>query len=373
MGVEHSIEQIDPTLPPRVLSGRNLKAVADYISSPSCQKIVFMVGAGISTAAGIPDFRTPQLGLYANLARLSLPYPEAVFDIIFFRENPLPFFTLAQELWPGKYHPTLTHVFMKLLSTHNKLSRVFTQNIDTLELAAGVPREKIIFAHGSFDTQSCIDCHAAFPKSEMEECVLSATVARCHGCGGLVKPDIVFFGEALPEEFFRAQVEVEEADLVIVMGSSLGVYPFAGLPQRAREEVPRVLLNMNKVGEFGSRLEDVVWLGECDDGVRELAEHLGWWEELESEWKRLRGWKEEKEVETKLDDEVLEKEVEKLTSEVEKSLQLVGNYKELVEGNLKEEKRNGATTDLEKESTPQPIELAKEKEPVVEGASRSEL
>src|ERR1700754_5350784 len=114
-------------------------------------------GAGISTSAGIPDFRSPDTGLYANLARLNLPYAEAVFDINYFRNNPLPFYTLAHELFPGKFRPTITHAFIKLLHQKGKLHRCYTQNIDTLERMAGVPDFKIIEAHGSFASHRCIE------------------------------------------------------------------------------------------------------------------------------------------------------------------------------------------------------------------------
>jgi NAD-dependent histone deacetylase SIR2 len=107
-------------------------------------------GAGISTSAGIPDFRSPETGLYANLSRLNLPYAEAVFDISYFRNNPEPFYTLAQELYPGKYRPTITHSFINLLHKKGLLLKLFTQNIDCLEREAGVPAEMIIEAHGSF-------------------------------------------------------------------------------------------------------------------------------------------------------------------------------------------------------------------------------
>lgn len=110
-------------------------------------------GAGISTSAGIPDFRSPETGLYANLARLNLPNPEAVFDISYFRTNPKPFYTLAQEMYPGKYRPTITHSFIYLLHRKGLLLKLFTQNIDCLEREAGVPSDMIIEAHGSFARQ----------------------------------------------------------------------------------------------------------------------------------------------------------------------------------------------------------------------------
>jgi NAD-dependent histone deacetylase SIR2 len=109
-------------------------------------------GAGISTSAGIPDFRSPETGLYANLARLNLPYAEAVFDIAYFRNRPEPFYTLARELYPGKYRPTITHSFITLLHKKGLLLKLFTQNIDCLEREAGVPGDLIIEAHGSFAT-----------------------------------------------------------------------------------------------------------------------------------------------------------------------------------------------------------------------------
>jgi NAD-dependent histone deacetylase SIR2 len=110
----------------------------------------FQTGAGISTSAGIPDFRSPKTGLYANLARFNLPHAEAVFEISYFRENPHPFYALAQELYPGSYRPTITHSFISLLHKKGLLLKLFTQNIDCLEREAGVPDDKIIEAHGSF-------------------------------------------------------------------------------------------------------------------------------------------------------------------------------------------------------------------------------
>ncbi|KAL2161027.1 hypothetical protein VTH06DRAFT_8740 [Thermothelomyces fergusii] len=266
MGQEQSLALISDDTPPWTLAERSLDAVADLIKSGRVRRIAVMTGAGISTAAGIPDFRSPDTGLYANLAALDLPEPEAVFDLAFFRQNPRPFYALARELYPGaRYRPTVSHAFVALLARRGLLHVLFTQNIDCLERAAGVPADLIVEAHGSFATQRCIDCRRPFPDDAMRAHVERGEAPRCgtapgagEGCGGLVKPDIVFFGEALPKLFFERSRAVQEADLVLVMGTSLQVYPFARLPNMAEEGVPRVLLNLERVGTFGTRADDVV-------------------------------------------------------------------------------------------------------------------
>ncbi|KAF8676539.1 sirtuin family Class I subfamily [Rhizoctonia solani] len=289
----------DGTVPredPKVLETRDLAGIANYLKSGTGygsgkKKVVLMVG--ISTSAGIPDFRSPKTGLYANLARLNLPYPEAVFDIHFFEQNPLPFYTLAHELYPGKFRPTVTHSFIKLLSDKGMLQMCFTQNIDTLERLAGVPASQLVEAHGSFAENHCISCEAEFPADEMRELVMAknpdvpggVNVPRCKkpNCGGLVKPDIVFFGESLPERFHESLSLLPFADLALVIGTSLTVHPFARLPQMVSDRCPRALLNMETAGQF-NRADDVIHLAPCDDAVRELCDLLGWRDELEKLW-----------------------------------------------------------------------------------------
>ncbi|KAF7422504.1 Sir2 histone deacetylase Hst2 [Pleurotus ostreatus] len=268
----------------KVLDGLDAPALARYITSGKCKNITLMLGAGVSTSAGIPDFRSPETGLYANLARLNLPYPEAVFEINFFRRNPTPFYTLAQELYPGKFRPTITHSFIKLLANKSLLHTCFTQNIDTLERRAGIPAQKIIEAHGSFAKQRCIRCKIEFDDDSMKEHVLLGKVPKCETCGGYVKPDIVFFGEDLPPEFINAIPRLADSDLLIVLGTSLTVRPFASLAGMVEKDCPRVLINLERVGDFGSRSNDVILLGKCDEVVRDLAKALGWEEELERAW-----------------------------------------------------------------------------------------
>ncbi|RSM06907.1 hypothetical protein CEP52_005479 [Fusarium oligoseptatum] len=305
--------------PPKALSERSLAAVAEYIKTGRDKRIVVLTGAGISTAAGIPDFRSPKTGLYANLARLNLPYAEAVFDISYFRSHPEPFYVLANELYPGKFHPTVSHAFIALLAQKGLLQMLFTQNIDCLERAAGVPPSKIIEAHGSFATQRCIECKTEFPDDKMKEHVFGGKVPHCGepGCNGLVKPDIVFFGESLPKAFDNNVHNVAMADLVLIIGTSLTVYPFAALPGMAQEDKPRVLFNMERVGMIGNRSDDVIELGACDDGIRKLADELGWRDELERLWRDTVGDEEaERQLRGRNEDEV-EDEVERLAAEVE--------------------------------------------------------
>ncbi|CAG5186140.1 uncharacterized protein ALTATR162_LOCUS11500 [Alternaria atra] len=326
MGQDES-RVIDPTAPPQTLEARTLEALAQYIKDGRAQKIVVMTGAGISTSAGIPDFRSPETGLYANLARLNLPYPEAVFDIDFFRKTPEPFYALAQELYPGKFRPTITHSFISLLHQKGLLLKLFTQNIDCLEREAGVPGNKIIEAHGSFASQCCIDCKKSYPKDRMNEAIHNRSVPHCvdSSCNGLVKPEIVFFGEQLPSAFFDNRSLPAQADLCIVMGTSLSVQPFASLPQLCEDETPRLLINSERVGDMGQRTDDVLLLEDCDSGVRKLAEACGWLSELETLWATTAPKEDPtapKEEVKKSHDELLEDEVDKLTREVEENLRL---------------------------------------------------
>ncbi|ANB14676.1 histone deacetylase HST2 [Sugiyamaella lignohabitans] len=267
-----------------------LESVAEQLKEGKFKNVIFMVGAGISTSAGIPDFRTPGTGLYSNLQRLNLPYPEAVFDISYLRRNPLAFYTLASELYPGKFEPTDFHKFMRTVDRKGLLRRLYTQNIDTLERIAGVSGEKIIEAHGSFAKNHCIDCKTEMSNEELKRIVWESnpgktTIPKCKKCRGIVKPDIVFFGEGLPRAFFDSMDEdfPESADLVIVAGTSLTVSPFSQLPEMVDDDCIRILFNMDAVGDLGTRDNDLLILGDCDKNVRKFAELCGWSLDEESE------------------------------------------------------------------------------------------
>ena len=227
-----------PTSPPRydvraAVSGREtdlatLDSVADLIATS--ENVIVMAGAGISVSAGIPDFRTPGTGLYDNLVEYGLPRPEAIFELPYFVSNPRPFYRLCRELWPGNFEPTPTHYLLRLLHEKGKLLRCFTQNIDSLESAAGLPVDAIVAAHGNFDSAHVIG-GPEVPLAEVKAAAFEGEAAwelLTAKYGGLVKPDIVFFGEQLPPRFFRQlQTDLPRCDLLIVMGTSLAVQPFA--------------------------------------------------------------------------------------------------------------------------------------------------
>lgn len=286
----------------RLLDELSLEGVARYMQSERCRRVICLVGAGISTSAGIPDFRSPTTGLYANLEKYHLPYPEAIFEISYFKKHPEPFFALAKELYPGQFKPTICHYFIRLLKEKELLLRCYTQNIDTLERVAGLEPQDLVEAHGTFYTSHCISssCRQEYSLSWMKEKIFSESIPTCEKCQSVVKPDIVFFGENLPPRFFSCmQSDFSKVDLIIIMGTSLQVQPFASLISKAPLSTPRLLINKEKTGQtdpflgmmmglgggmdFDSKkaYRDVAWLGDCDQGCLALADLLGWKKELE--------------------------------------------------------------------------------------------
>ncbi|MES1906826.1 MAG: hypothetical protein MHM6MM_000058 [Cercozoa sp. M6MM] len=276
----------------------NVSGIGQALKEGRFRRVIVMSGAGISTSCGIPDFRSPGTGLYDNLQKYNLPEPEDVFDIEYFRESPEAFCSLAKELMPGNFRPSLTHYFVRLLEKKGVLLRHFTQNIDTLGLEAGISRSSTVQAHGSFDSASCSQCGTKHKVSNVRKKIKKGHVPRCKKskCGAPVKFDIVFFGENLPERFHQmSAADLPKADLLLVMGTSLKVHPFAGLVDKVPDDCIRVLLNREPVhfadksdrlfGGYDKRFRffcgennhrDVFLPGNCDDSALQLAEAAGW-------------------------------------------------------------------------------------------------
>ncbi len=203
------------------------------------RKIAALTGAGISTAAGIPDFRGPQ-GLYVT-RRYD---PERTFDISYFDEDPTYFFAFARDFIHllDQIKPTFTHRFLAELEKAGRLDAVITQNIDGLHQRAGSCR--VIEVHGSIRTGHCRSCGASYDQDAMKEMIVRQEVASCRTCAGVVKPDIVFFGEGV-QGMHDAESVAAESDLLLVIGSSLTVYPAALLPRYAGGQV--IIVNQGPV------------------------------------------------------------------------------------------------------------------------------
>ncbi|KAI5307483.1 Sir2 histone deacetylase Hst2 [Ascosphaera atra] len=190
----------------------------------------------------------------------------------------------------------------------------------------------------------------------MRKCVEAEEIPHCPKCGGLVKPDIVFFGESLPEKFFDARTLPGDADLCIVMGTSLSVQPFGSLPYFCSEGTPRLLINLTEAGDLGSRPDDVLLLKDCDAGVRQLAKALGWEEDLQKLWwkvnpEKAAAEKEEAEKEAlkpaRSRDEELQDEVDRLAKDVDQALQLSKSHEDRVREELGRDAEPKSETELE--------------------------
>lgn len=261
-----------------------LASISRLIKLGRVRNIVVVAGAGISTASGIPDFRTPGTGLYANLAKYDIPYPEAIFNVDYFSDNPHPFFSLAKELYPGYHRPNYVHYFIRMLHQKGLLLRMYTQNIDGLEKLCGIPDDKLVEAHGSFATAACHLCYTPYPAEEAKQAIMNDKIPICMFCAGAVKPNVVFFGEDLPEKYFQHAQDFPKADLLMIMGTSLKIEPFASLINTVKSTVPRLLLNRDPVGPFERRplrRGDSMELGDLVDSVRKFGEILGWHSEIQ--------------------------------------------------------------------------------------------
>jgi NAD-dependent deacetylase len=198
---------------------------------------VALTGAGISVPSGIPDFRTPGTGLWANVD------PMEVAHIDVFERDPARFWSYYRPRFQslGDKRPNAGHKALAELERRGLLRGVITQNIDRLHRAAG--SRDVIEVHGSIETSSCRRCVASYGIDEVGALFDDDGVALCSACGGAVKPDVVLFGELLPEEAMaRAQELAQEAELMLCIGSSLAVYPAAGLPRLTLDAGGRIAL-----------------------------------------------------------------------------------------------------------------------------------
>ena len=260
------------------------------------KNIIFITGAGISTAAGIPDFRSKG-GLFEQTRiKYGLSRPEQFFEINYFYNHPEAFYDFCKGFDISECRPTKTHLFMGFLTNIKKIvKRIYTQNVDGLELLAGVPRAKVTFAHGTITEAGCPNCLKEYDVEDVRKYVNEGKILKCSKCNKPIKPKVVFYGENLPDKFFEDFNDINVTDLAFIMGSSLAVYPFNQLPYGIKKESWRVLINKDEVGNFLAGLvtmnqfrfnnpkrKDLFLNGYTDEIVQKIVDDCGWKDEFEN-------------------------------------------------------------------------------------------
>jgi NAD-dependent deacetylase len=192
----------------------------------AARRAVVLTGAGISVPSGIPDFRSPGTGLWANVDPMEVAHIDA------WRRDPDRFWSFYGQRFASltDKRPNEAHHALAELERRGLVRGVITQNIDRLHRLAGTRR--LVEIHGSIDWSVCLECNGRVPLDRVAELLQAAAGApTCPTCGVALKPDVVLFGELLPERALaEAQELALEADLMLCVGSSLEVYPVAGLP-----------------------------------------------------------------------------------------------------------------------------------------------
>jgi len=284
------------------------------------KNVVVLCGAGISVSCGIPDFRSKG-GIYdqIDINDYGLCTPEEIFHFEVFQDNPRPFYKFAGKmLYPNRPHqPSPSHRFLALLEDKKMLLRVYTQNIDGLEEKAGLSPKRVVYAHGTLTMSKCLKCGGKTPSEDLKGEILLGNVPYCQKitgrrkrrrtelvpdgkdpnekvpvrCGGVMKPNITFFGEPLVDRVRRClEADQAKADAVIVIGTSLSVAPISKVITYLRPSIPRLLINRTIVvpkhtdgdsddldeddDEKDHRdgyLFDALLLGFCDDVTKALS------------------------------------------------------------------------------------------------------
>lgn len=220
-----------------------------------CQRAVVFTGAGISTESGIPDFRGPN-GLWKKMKPID--FQEFVRSEEARQTSWQRWFEHGQGLLTA--NPNAGHFAVARWVEMGKVSAVITQNVDNLHQESGVPEERVIELHGNATYAKCLDCERVIAlESIAAQFRESGRVGPCDSCGGIVKTATISFGQMMPEEpMRRAEEETLAADLFIVLGSSLTVYPAAGFPRMAYENGTKLVIVNQQPTDMDSMADLVI-------------------------------------------------------------------------------------------------------------------
>jgi len=232
-------------------------------------RIVAFSGAGISTEAGIPDFRGKG-GLWEDQKLMELMSAGG------FRRDPVAFYRASLQTLPNihRAEPTAAHRLVARLEAQGKLSAVVTQNIDGLHQAAG--SQTVYEIHGNFRTGRCVDCRAAYEMAAFYDRIERGEIELplCSECRSPIKPDVVLFGDLLPFDVWDRAVEASRGcDLMLVVGSSLIVYPAAELPKLAVMNGAKLIIVNREVTDYDP-MASVVIRGSLGDFALEVMKNL---------------------------------------------------------------------------------------------------
>jgi NAD-dependent SIR2 family protein deacetylase len=276
--------EISVFLTPKEIYDLKYQKFVEDFAKGKYKNMIFMVGAGISTSAGIPDFRS-NTGLFKQLQdKYNLSGPEEFFFKTTFLKNPKYFYEFTKLFDLSKTQPTIAHKFMNFLAHKNIVKYIFTQNIDGLEIKAKIPNDKLIFAHGNFYDGHCAKCNEHIDIEKINQAIEEEKIYECPKCGGPCKPNVVFYGEGLPKKFFNCIEDLKDIDLIIIMGTSLKVYPFAGIPEYAKPEADIVVFNWDRVGDFVYEkigTNSVFIQGKTDENIIKFLKDANLYDEFE--------------------------------------------------------------------------------------------
>jgi len=230
---------------------------------------IALTGAGISTPSGIPDFRSTGTGLWSK----DEPLDAASLDT--FRKNPEKFFEWFRPLSSQIFNasPNPAHSALATLEEHGFIKSILTQNIDMLHSKAG--SKNVIELHGTLRTLTCSQCyHNVVADEYISTFTQHGTLPICPKCGGLLKPDVILFGEQLPQAaWLKAQQEARRCDLMLVAGSSLEVLPVAGLPMQALDRGAHLII-INNASTYADVRADVVIQDDVANAIPAITEKV---------------------------------------------------------------------------------------------------
>jgi NAD-dependent deacetylase len=235
----------------------------------NAKNAVVLTGAGISTPSGIPDFRSEGTGLWSR------DEPLEVASLSTFRTDPKRFFVWFRPLASLIYsaEPNPAHIALAELEKAGRLQSIITQNIDALHHKAG--SENVIEMHGTLRTLSCTQCfHKAEAGNYLKSFVEQGELPKCPECNSLMKPDVILFGEQLPQQAWHdAQRASRQCDLMMVAGSSLEVLPVAGLPMQAIDRGSHLVI-LNNTATYLDVRADIIIQEDIAATIPEIAEQV---------------------------------------------------------------------------------------------------